>query len=79
MRGPLITQTQIINPHQPLSVYFDVCVAASYNFDADISGCTTLPWVRSYTKENKYMCEEQPTGYKYGCYGNTLMCPLQIV
>jgi hypothetical protein len=68
--GSLITQTQIINPHQTVSVYFNACVTTSHNSDADVSECTTLSWVRSYTIENKYTCEEQPNGYKYRCYGD---------
>jgi hypothetical protein len=74
MIGPLITQTQIINSHQPILDYLDACVGANYNFDANISGYTTLLWVRSYTKENKYMCEEHMC--EYGCYGNTPTCSI---
>jgi hypothetical protein len=41
-RGPLITQTQIINLHLPILVYLDACVAVSYTGDTGISRCTTL-------------------------------------
>jgi hypothetical protein len=63
------------NPHLPVSVYFDACVATSYNVDADISGINNSLVGKESYKGKQVICEKQTAGYRYGCYRDAWMCP----
>jgi hypothetical protein len=48
----LIHCTQVFNPDKPVSVFFGVCAAISW----DSRGCGGLAWEKAYVLNDRYMC-----------------------
>jgi hypothetical protein len=56
--GNLIIHTQVFNPDEPVSMFFDACAAIDQGGCGGTGcGCGGLAWERAYTSNDKYMCQ----------------------
>jgi hypothetical protein len=57
LAGNIITRTQVFDPEKSESLLFDACVAIDKLCGGTGCGCGGLSWERTYTSNEKYMCQ----------------------
>jgi hypothetical protein len=58
LAGNIVIQTQVFDPKKPVSLLLDTCATIDKLCGSTGCGCRGLGWERTYTSNEKYMCQE---------------------